>query len=111
MHGPAVPGLCAADFSRSVQTEMKIGIVGGGPAGLYFALLMKKLNPSHEIRLVEQNPPNNTYGWGVVFSDRALIFMEDSDPNSYLDITNSLEIWDELVIVHKGQPVAIDGAI
>lgn len=89
---------------------MKIGIVGGGPAGLYFALLMKKLDPSHEIRLVEQNPPNNTYGWGVVFSDRALTFLEDSDPNSYLDITNSLEIWDELVIFHKGQPVAIDGS-
>ena len=89
---------------------MKIGIVGGGPAGLYFALLMKGLNPSHEIRLVEQNAPNNTYGWGVVFSDRALSFLEESDPDSHLDITNSLEIWDELVIVHKGQPVAIDGS-
>lgn len=89
---------------------MKIGIVGGGPAGLYFALLMKKLDPSHEIRLVEQNAPNNTYGWGVVFSDRALTFLEDSDPDSYLDITNSLEIWDNLVIVHKGQPVAVDGS-
>ncbi len=71
---------------------MKIGIVGGGPAGLYFALLMKKLDPSHEIRLVEQNAPNNTYGWGVVFSNRALTFLEDSDPDSYLDIANSLEI-------------------
>ena len=89
---------------------MKFGIVGGGPAGLYFALLMKKLDPSHEIRLVEQNAPNNTYGWGVVFSDRALTFLEDSDPDSYLDITNSLEIWDRLVIVHKGQPVAVDGS-
>ncbi len=90
---------------------MKIGIIGGGPAGLYFGLLMKKLNPSHEIRLVEQNPANNTYGWGVVFSDRALSFLEASDPDSYLDIKNRLETWDKLVIVHKGQPVPIDGSL
>jgi len=50
---------------------MKIGIVGGGPGGLYFALLMKKLNPAWPIELVEQNSANNTYGWGVVFSGRA----------------------------------------
>jgi 2-polyprenyl-6-methoxyphenol hydroxylase-like FAD-dependent oxidoreductase len=90
---------------------MKIGIVGGGPAGLYFALLMKKLNAAHKIRLLEQNPANATYGWGVVFSDRAVSFLENSDPDSYLDIKSNLEIWDELVIVHKGHPVAIDGSV
>jgi len=89
---------------------MKIGIVGGGPAGLYFALLMKKLNPVWPIELVEQNSANNTYGWGVVFSGRALSFLEASDPDSYLDIKNRLETWDKLVIVHKGQPVPIDGS-
>ena len=90
---------------------MKIGIVGGGPAGLYFALLMKKLKAAHEIRVLEQNPANATYGWGVVFSDRAVSFLENSDPDSYPDIQSSLEIWDRLVIVHKGQPVAIDGSL
>ncbi len=89
---------------------MKIVIVGGGPAGLYFALLMKKLNPAWPTELVEQNSANNTYGWGVVFSGRALSFLEASDPGSYLDIKNRLETWDKLVIVHKGQPVPIDGS-
>ncbi|HEX2437137.1 MAG TPA: NAD(P)-binding protein, partial [Methylomirabilota bacterium] len=54
---------------------MKIGVLGGGPAGLYFALLMKRQNAAHEIIVVEQNPAGATYGWGVVFSDRALSFL------------------------------------
>jgi anthraniloyl-CoA monooxygenase len=88
---------------------MKIGIIGGGPAGLYFALLMKKRDPAHEIGIVEQNPPDSTYGWGVVFSGRALSFLEESDRDSYADIARSLEIWDEQAIVHKGQRIAIRG--
>lgn len=90
---------------------MKIGVVGGGPAGLYFALLMKKLDPSHEIRLLEQNPAHATYGWGVVFSDRAVSFLGNSDPDCHLDIKSALEVWDKLVIVHKDEPVAIDGSL
>jgi len=90
---------------------MKIGIAGGGPAGLYFALLMKKLKVAHEIRLLEQNSANATYGWGVVFSDRAVSFLENSAPDFHHDIKSNLEIWDKLVILHKGQPVAIDGSV
>jgi anthraniloyl-CoA monooxygenase len=89
---------------------MNIGIVGGGPAGLYFALLMKKLDPSHRITLVEQNPKGATYGWGVVFSDRALSFLKESDPESYADIKAALKTWDDQTIVHKGQAVKIDGS-
>ena len=89
---------------------MQIGIIGGGPAGLYFALLTKKLHPDWPIELVEQNSANNTYGWGVVFSGRALSFLEASDPDLYPEIKNSLETWDKLVIVHKGHPVPIDGS-
>lgn len=90
---------------------MKIGIAGGGPAGLYFALLMKKLKAAHEIRLLEQNSANATYGWGVVFSDRAVSFLENSAPDFHHDIKSNLEIWDKLVILHKGRPVAIDGSV
>ena len=90
---------------------MKIGIAGGGPAGLYFALLMKKLKAAHEIRLLEQNSANATHGWGVVFSDRAVSFLENSAPDFHHDIKSNLEIWDKLVILHKGQPVAIDGSV
>lgn len=90
---------------------MKIGIVGGGPAGLYFALLMKRLDPDGDITILEQNPANATYGWGVVFSDRAVSYLENIDRESYLDIKANLEIWDKLVIVHKGQPVPVDGSI
>ncbi len=79
---------------------MKIGIVGGGPSGLYFALLMKKQNPAHQVTIVEQNPAGATYGWGVVFSDRALSFLKESEPESYADIETQLRTWDDLTIGH-----------
>ena len=88
---------------------MRIGIIGGGPAGLYFALLMKQQHPADEIRVYEQNPAGATYGWGVVFSDRALSFLQEADPGSYADIERGLETWDDQVIVHRGQPVRVDG--
>lgn len=89
---------------------MKIGIIGGGPAGLYFALLMKKHNPAHEIQVVEQNPAGATYGWGVVFSERALSFLKYSDADSYADIEAELKTWNDQTIVHQGEQVRIDGS-
>jgi len=88
---------------------VKIGILGGGPAGLYFALLMKKQDAARQITVVEQNPAGATYGWGVVFSDRALSYLAASDADSYRDITATLQTWDDQAIVHRGQQVRIDG--
>jgi len=88
---------------------MNIAIVGGGPAGLYFALLMKRADPRHEIHVIEQDPAGATYGWGVVFSERALGFLADADPESYREIEARLEGWSDQAIVHRGERVAIDG--
>lgn len=88
---------------------MNIGIVGGGPAGLYFALLMKRRHPDYWIRVVEQNPAGATYGWGIVFSERALSFLESSDPASYTDMVDHLESWSDQAIGLNGQAVRIDG--
>ncbi|MGB0383946.1 MAG: FAD-dependent monooxygenase [Ardenticatenaceae bacterium] len=89
---------------------MKIGIVGAGPAGLYFALLMKRAHPAHDITIVEQNAKGATYGWGIVFSGRALTFLEKFDAASYQDIAQELRIWEELHIGHRDELVPIDGS-
>ena len=88
---------------------MRIGIVGAGPAGLSFALLMKQRFPAYEIRVVEQNPAGATYGWGVVFSGRAISFLERGDADLYADLQRRMQTWDDQIIVHDGQPVRIDG--
>jgi anthraniloyl-CoA monooxygenase len=89
---------------------MKINIVGGGPGGLYFALLMKRQDPSHQIAVYEQNPPDATYGWGIVLSDRALSFLEGADAESYADLSASLEIWHDQILILRGESVAVHGS-
>ena len=89
---------------------MRIGIIGGGPAGLYFALLMKKHNSAHQIEVMEQNPADATYGWGVVFSERALSFLKNCDAESYADIEAELKTWNDQTIVHQDEQVHIDGS-
>ncbi len=88
---------------------MKISIIGGGPAGLYFALLMKKLDSRHEIMVMERNAPDDTFGWGVVFSDKTLSYIQSTDEESYRRITESFETWDNVDVVHRDQKVTIRG--
>lgn len=88
---------------------MKIAIVGAGPAGLYFAYLMKKADLGHHIEVLEQNPAGATYGFGVVFSDAALTHLEDADDAFYSALNARAEHWDDLTIVHRDERVPIDG--
>jgi 2-polyprenyl-6-methoxyphenol hydroxylase-like FAD-dependent oxidoreductase len=80
---------------------MKIAVVGGGPAGMYFSLLLKKHDASHDITVYEQNPADATYGWGVVFSDVALSFLKEADAEFYKKFTASHERCDYMEVVHK----------
>lgn len=86
---------------------MKIGIVGGGPAGLFFAYLMKRHDATHAVRVVERDPAGATYGWGVVFSDIALSFVRDAAPILYAAITEGQEVFDSMRIVHRGTEVPL----
>src|SRR5262245_19078600 len=88
---------------------MRVLVVGAGPAGLYFSYLFRKANPRAELRVVEQNPPDATFGFGVVFSDKALDFLRGDDPETYDAITPQMEAWTDLTVVHRGTPVVIDG--
>lgn len=86
---------------------MRIGIVGGGPAGLFLAYLMKKHEPHHQIRIMERDPADATYGWGVVFSDVALSFVRDIDDELYASITEGQEVHDRMQIVHRSTAVSL----
>lgn len=88
---------------------MKINIVGAGPAGMYFALLAKKHDPSHQIHIYEQNPEGATYGWGVVFSDIGLAFLKEADAAFFEEFIAHHERCDYMEIVHRGTHVQVHG--
>ena len=88
---------------------MKINIIGGGPSGLYFALLMKKSDPAHEIVVWERNAPDDTFGWGVVFSDKTLSYLKENDEETHQSITDRFAMWDNVDVVHRGQKMTIRG--
>src|SRR5947208_14603658 len=88
---------------------MRISVLGAGPAGLYFALLAKKSNPSHDIIVLERNPPDATYGWGVVFSEETLGALRDADRPSYDRITESFAMWNAIEVKYRGETVRSRG--
>ena len=88
---------------------MKIVCIGGGPAGLYFGLLMKKLNPSHEVTVVERNLPYDTFGWGVVFSDATMDNMRQWDRETADEIQEAFNHWDDIELLFKGRTIRSGG--
>lgn len=87
---------------------MKVAILGAGPAGLYAAYLLKKNGLAEDIRIVEQNAPDATFGFGVVFSDKALEFLREDDPETHALITPELEIWQDITLNHSGTTIHLD---
>src|SRR6202171_418101 len=88
---------------------MQINIIGGGPAGMYFAILMKKADAAHEITIYERNGPDDTFGWGVVFSGKTLANLRRADEASHAAITRNFEAWDNVDVVHRGEKISIHG--
>ncbi|MFZ5541337.1 MAG: bifunctional salicylyl-CoA 5-hydroxylase/oxidoreductase [Pseudomonadota bacterium] len=88
---------------------MRILSIGGGPAGLYFALLAKRADPRHAIRVIERNRPYDTFGWGVVFSDQTLGNLEAADPESARQIVGAFNHWDDIDVHFKGRTITSGG--
>ena len=88
---------------------MKINIIGGGPAGMYFAILMKQADPAHDINIYERNGPDDTFGWGVVFSGKTLANLRAADEVSHAEITRDFEAWDNVDVVKGDEKISIHG--
>ena len=88
---------------------MNIACLGGGPAGLYFAISAKLRNPDHHIVVVERNRPNDTFGWGVVLSDETLDNLAANDPVSAERIREHFAYWDDIAVVHRGHRTVSTG--
>ena len=88
---------------------MKIACLGGGPAGLYFAISMKLRDPSHDVTVIERNRADDTFGWGVVLSDETLANLHANDPESADSIKEYFAYWDDIALVHQGQRLVSSG--
>ena len=91
------------------KLRMRIAILGAGPAGLYLSFLMKRRTPLADVTVIEQNPADATFGFGVVFSDRALEFLREDDDETYAAIVPHMESWQDMTLNLRGERVTIDG--
>src|SRR6186713_2633043 len=99
----AVPLWCSPSVDRKgPRQQMRIACLGGGPAGLYFAIAMKLRDAGHEIVVVERNRPYDTFGWGVVLSDETLANLGDADPVSAEEIRRAFVYWDDIAVFYRG---------
>src|SRR5512144_2976700 len=88
---------------------MRVLCVGGGPAGLYAALLAKRADPGRTVRVVERNRPYDTFGWGVVFSDQTLGNLAEADPETAAAIAGAFNRWDDIDVHFKGRTITSGG--
>jgi anthraniloyl-CoA monooxygenase len=88
---------------------MKLAIIGGGPAGLYLSILLKQADPRHQISVIERNRPDDTFGWGVVFSDQTMENFRLADPETYRQITENFAHWDDIDVFFKGAVITSGG--
>ncbi|MEE2716304.1 MAG: bifunctional salicylyl-CoA 5-hydroxylase/oxidoreductase [SAR324 cluster bacterium] len=88
---------------------MKIVCIGGGPGGLYLGISMKLRNPEHDIRVVERNRPDDTFGWGVVFSDQTMDRLQTNDPVSAERILGNFAHWDDIDVHYRGEVITSGG--
>jgi anthraniloyl-CoA monooxygenase len=92
-----------------VANPLRINVIGGGPGGLYFSILMKLANPAHDITVFEQNRPEDTFGFGVVFSDETLENFMGQDPVTYQEIKNQFAYWNEIEVRYRGERIRSGG--
>ncbi|MBX9776158.1 MAG: bifunctional salicylyl-CoA 5-hydroxylase/oxidoreductase [Xanthobacteraceae bacterium] len=88
---------------------MKIACLGGGPAGLYFAISMKLRDAAHDVTVIERNRPDDTFGWGVVLSDETLHNLMANDPVSAQSIRNNFAYWDDIAVHYRGKRIVSTG--
>jgi anthraniloyl-CoA monooxygenase len=88
---------------------MRIAVVGGGPGGLYFAALMKKANSAHDVTVYERNRPDDTFGFGVVFSDATMAGIAEADSEAYREIARHLVHWDDIEVNYQGETITSTG--
>src|SRR5690242_871117 len=88
---------------------MKINIIGGGPEGMSFAILMKTANPAHNPTISGRNGRGGTFGWGVVSSGEAMRNTRAADPDSHAEITREFAAWDNVDVVHRRAKISIHG--
>ena len=99
-------GSCRRD---GLNSHVMIVSIGGGAAELYFALLMKKADPANDILVVERNRPDDTFGFGVVFSDATLENFAEADRETHAEITRNFDHWDDIDIHYRGEVLTSTG--
>src|ERR1700692_873038 len=88
---------------------MRVVCIGGGPAGLYLALLLKQADQRHDITVVERNRPDDTFGWGVVFSDQTLGNLAAADEQTHQRILDDFIHWDDIDVHYRGEVIRSGG--